>query len=124
MRKTDKPLNAFQKKLKQLFDEYALMSVLSDFFNSEVSGNPIWNSDELNEFFIILNNNCIKQEFAANYGGEGKGEDYWSVYKFTDVNSGEVQYIKFDGWYQSYNGTEFDEWFFVEPKEKLITVYE
>lgn len=50
------------------------------------------------------------------------GDEYWSVYSFTDGK--ETVYIKFDGWYQSYNGSEFTEWFFVEPKQKTVTIFE
>lgn len=55
---------------------------------------------------------------SGEYGGEDMGSDYWSVYKFTldDVSV----YVKFQGFYQSYNGAEFSEWFFVEPKEKVV----
>ncbi len=57
-----------------------------------------------------------------NHGGEGEGEDYWSVYEFKQGS--EAVCVKFQGWYASYNGSEFTEWFFVEPKEKLVIVYE
>ena len=57
-----------------------------------------------------------------HHGGEGEGEYYYSVYEFT--KSGESEFIKFEGSYYSYAGTEFDSWFFVTPKSKTITVYE
>ena len=60
-------------------------------------------------------------ECANGYGGEGKGEDYWTVYKFSNGN--ESVYVQFDGWYASYNGSEFDEWFFVEPKEVKVVKF-
>ena len=59
--------------------------------------------------------------FCDNHGGEGEGDSYWSVYSFTDGDN--VVYVQFDGWYASYNGSEFTEWFFVEPKEVLVTKY-
>lgn len=58
---------------------------------------------------------------VASYGGEGQGETFYHVFSFD--NGEEVVYIKFDGWYASYNGAEFNEWFFVEPEKKTITVY-
>jgi hypothetical protein len=61
-------------------------------------------------------------ECVADYGGEGMGDNYYSVYSFTKDN--ETVYVKFQGWYESYVGAGFSEWFFVEPKEKTITVYE
>lgn len=66
----------------------------------------------------------VSFEFIDHYGGEAQGSDYWTVYKFTDNNTGEEVYIKFDGWYASYNGAEYTDCFVVQPKEKTITVYE
>lgn len=60
----------------------------------------------------------ITTELEDSYGGEGKGDEYWSVYKFSKVD--ETVYVKFDGWYASYNGAEFSKWFFVEPKEVKV----
>jgi len=58
------------------------------------------------------------------YGGEGKGSTWYSIKYFIDYDI----YIKVDGYYQSYNGTEFyDGWDScsqVFPKQKTITVYE
>ena len=58
------------------------------------------------------------------YGGEGEGETWYVVYHFVEHDV----YIRVDGFYQSYNGTEFyDGWDCcreVRPKEKTITVYE
>jgi hypothetical protein len=62
----------------------------------------------------------LRVDFCDNHGGEG--EDYWSVYSFTDGY--QVVYVKFQGWYASYNGAEFTEWFFVEPKQVQVTQYE
>lgn len=58
------------------------------------------------------------------HGGEGEGEDWWSVKHFTDHNI----FIKVSGNYQSHNGTDFEDWEDavkeVKPKEKVVTVYE
>lgn len=58
------------------------------------------------------------------YGGEGKGEDWWSIKYFPDHDV----YIKVNGFYTSYNGTDFyDGWdncHEVKPKEKLVVVYQ
>lgn len=54
-------------------------------------------------------------------GGEGEG-DYWtSVKYFVDHDV----YLKIDGSYTSYNGTEFYEGYGyeVKPREETITVY-
>lgn len=62
-------------------------------------------------------------EAVDEHGGEGEGEEYWVVVKFTG-HSGEVAYLKFDGSYASYVGSEFDSVFVVHPTQKTITVYE
>ena len=58
----------------------------------------------------------------AHHGGEEQGIEYWTVYKFSQES--EVCYVKFDGSYYSYDGCTFDSWYFVEPTEKLVVVYE
>lgn len=59
-----------------------------------------------------------------SYGGEGQGDTYYSVYKFTDNSSGEEVYLKFNGWYASYNGAEYTDLSIVRPKEKTVVAYE
>lgn len=61
-----------------------------------------------------------KVEVTAQYGGEGKGEEYYKVYHFVDHDV----YIRIDGFYQSYNGAEFHEApYEVKPIQKTIIVY-
>lgn len=81
---------------------------------------------EINEFFyseVIEDSESLAEsdfdcEWADSFGGEGQGDQYWSVYKFT--RGDEVVYVEFYGWYASYNGAEFTEWFVVEPKEVTV----
>lgn len=56
-----------------------------------------------------------------SYGGEGCGETWYKVFHFTDHNV----YIRIDGFYQSYNGTEFYSGYGREvfPQEKTIVVF-
>ena len=55
------------------------------------------------------------------YGGEGQGDEYWVVYHFVEHDI----YIRVDGWYSSYEGSEFEDYGYeVRPTEKTITVYE
>lgn len=58
-----------------------------------------------------------------DYGGEGQGDEYWVVFS---VTKGDVtRHFRMDGWYQSYNGGEFDgDLKEVRPKQKTITVWE
>jgi hypothetical protein len=66
----------------------------------------------------------ISFKLVDSYGGEDQGSDYYTVYKFTDNDTGEEVYAKFQGWYQSYDGAEYESWSFVQPKEKTVIVYE
>lgn len=84
-----------------------------------------WKTDELKDDTPEgWDNMNVSFEQIADYGGEDMGSEYWTVYKFTDKATGEEVYIKFDGWYQSYNGAEYTGCFVVQPKEKMVTVYE
>lgn len=66
----------------------------------------------------------LNWEEVEQYGGEGQGDTWYSVKYFKDHDV----YIKVNGWYQSYNGTEFhsgwDSCKEVKPSQKTITVYE
>ena len=119
MKKTTKELTEFQLKVKALLDD-ADSDVIDEFFGSEMNIDcKRWDSDVICTF----KSSCeLEFHHQDNQGGEGQGEDYWSVYKFT--NGTDEAYVKFQGWYASYNGAEFTEWFFVELKQKMITVYE
>ena len=71
-----------------------------------------WGPDALGPF---------KLKLEKDYGGEDQGSEYWAVWSFTD-DSGNVEYVKFYGYYQSYAGAEYQGWEFVTPK--LVTVTE
>lgn len=60
-------------------------------------------------------------EEVDQYGGEGQGDTWYSVKHFKDHDV----YIRIDGYYSSYNGTDFEEGYGreVKPKEKVITVF-
>ena len=74
---------------------------------------------ELEGFDSVVKAKGITYNSVDNYGGEGMGEEYWSVYSFN--NDDELVYVKFDGYYASYNGADFSSWFFVDPKEVVVT---
>lgn len=58
---------------------------------------------------------------VQQHGGEGQGEDWYSVKYFPAHNV----FIKTEGWYTSYHGTDFEDGYGFEvwPAEKVITVY-
>lgn len=59
-----------------------------------------------------------------HYGGEGQGEKWYVVFHFVDHDI----YIRVDGFYSSYNGTDFyggwGDCKEVTPKTKTLVVYE
>lgn len=53
-------------------------------------------------------------------GGEGSAEYIWQVWSVTDADG--VQYFKKDGYYMSYDGSNWDGALYeVEPFEKTVT---
>lgn len=55
----------------------------------------------------------VTQEQLDHYGGEDMGAEYYSIYSFT--KDGETVYIRFDGYYTSYNGADYQGFKFVKP---------
>jgi hypothetical protein len=62
------------------------------------------------------------QVVVDSYGGEGQGDTYYTVRKFT--NGDDVLYVRFNGWYSSYDGADYNNYQVVRPVEKTIVVYE
>lgn len=58
-----------------------------------------------------------------NFGGEGKGSDFWVV--FSVEKDGVVRYVRNDGWYSSYEGVNFDKADGVEvfPRKRISTFW-
>lgn len=63
-----------------------------------------------------------KVEEVDRYGGEGNGDTWYSVKHFVDHDV----YIKTEGYYSSYSGTDFEYGYGTEvrPVEKTVTFYE
>lgn len=114
-----------QTKVKSLLDEVDSSIISDQFFQSEMKDDfSKWDDEETTDAIKLFKEEQVSFEHVDNHGGEGAGENYWSVYKFTDKNTKKECYVKFDGWYASYSGSEFDKWFFVEPTQRMITFYE
>lgn len=77
-------------------------------------------SKELTEFLGFIGLGEIEE--VEQYGGEDMGSEYYVVQYFKDHDV----YIRTDGYYSSYNGTDWEDGYGCEvrPKEKTITVYE
>lgn len=85
-------------------------------------------ADGLSEFAYTLQNYKMVTvpgfgtfEHVDSYGGEGEGESYWEVFKFTSEDGSEEGYFKLDGYYQSYDGGYYDELYQVYPKQVEVT---
>ena len=90
--------------------------IITAFFESEYGAKKtdFW----LNKF---LAENGITATYMDSHGGEDQGSEYWTIYKFS--NGTDDCYIQFNGWYASYHGSEFTEYFAVEPYEVKVTRY-
>lgn len=111
---------SLKQKVTDLLNE-ADSDIINEFFHSELTENTRWDSDEVTDFRKKLSDVGVRFEHVDNYGGEEMGREYWSVYAFHD--EAHVVYVKFDGWYESYNGSEYEEWFFVEPRQVQVTEF-
>lgn len=112
---------SLKQKVTDLLNE-ADSDIIQEFFHSEISDNITGDSEEIEDFRKKLSDVGIRFEHVDNYGGEEQGRDYWSIYAFHD--EAHVVYVKFDGWYASYHGSEYEEWFFVEPRQVQVTQFE
>jgi hypothetical protein len=109
---------SLKNTIKELLDEAGHSTLESAFFHEEIDCG-YGDDDELGD---KLRNLSVAFECVEQHGGEGEGEDFYTVFKFTkDV---ETVFVKFQGWYQSYNGSEMTDWAFVTPKQVMVTIYE
>lgn len=63
----------------------------------------------------------ITEKLVEQFGGEGEGDSYWAVWSFT--RGGDKVFVQFDGSYDSYDGSRYDDWYFVEPEEYVAVRY-
>lgn len=101
-----KPVDRNTPEYTKLYEQYLIMPSKYDVAKNEWKENVGLNWEEIDQ-----------------YGGEGQGDTWYSVKYFPDDDV----YIKVNGFYSSYNGTDFDGWEDcqeVRPIEKTITVYE
>ena len=59
-------------------------------------------------------------KLVDHYGGEGQGDNYYTIWEFPKLEI----FVKFYGWYRSHYGTEYQGSTEVKPREKTITVYD
>lgn len=120
-------MNTGQSQVHSLLNAFGEAN--RQFFNYEVGSSDQEDSswldeEELEALSNLRTNGLSWTKVKSHGGGEGDGEKCWSVYKFNHVDFPESVYIKFDGWYQSYNGSEYQQFFVVTPVERMVTFYE
>ncbi len=111
--------------IKALFDETSDSILEQGFFHEEISSDyEGYEEDEesIDGLSKALTIAQVSFECVEQHGGEGEGENYYTVYQFT--KGCETVFVKFQGWYQSYNGSEMTGFAFVQPVQKMVTVYE
>lgn len=64
----------------------------------------------------------IVYECVDSYGGEDCGREYYYIWKFTRGEESVV--FKFEGWYASHYGSEFENYQEVKPVSKIVVVWE
>lgn len=68
------------------------------------------------DFEIWAEPQGITQQQVEEYGGEDMGPAYYSTYKFSKEGEKDV-FLKFYGWYASYDGANYEGFKQVYPKE-------
>lgn len=71
-----------------------------------------WNTESDIEFLATLKDKGIEHKYVHSFGGEGMGDDFWSIFEF--IKGEDLVLVKFNGWYYSYDGATFSEWYFVK----------
>ena len=84
-----------------------------------------FDGDQMYEYFGYsdvkpCNGYVIKE--TEQHGGEGQGDEYWYIFTIID-EGGNKTHLKVEGWYDSWNGTTWDNADFdiVEPYEVKVT---
>lgn len=99
--------------LKEVFDNHPDLAKVTCFYDSRYD-NDI--TDEFSKFGF----SSVKG--VDHHGGEGEGDQYWSVVEF--VHENETFYVKFYGWYASHYGSDYQGFEQVKPKQVVTTIWE
>ena len=66
-----------------------------------------------------------KVRVTEQFGGEGKGDQYWMVFEVDCGCGPDNRFFRIDGWYASYDGGYYDgNLYEVKPVQKVVTFYE
>ena len=105
---------SLKAKVQELLDS-AGSEIEREFFNSEIRDTEIskYDDEESVQFKTAVNTAGIAIAYEDDYGGEDMGSEYWSVYSFTKGT--DKVYVKFNGYYQSFDGSNYEGFDFVKP---------
>lgn len=116
-------VTVFEQAVSDGIDALEHDEIVNSFFYEELSmeGLKKYPDDfaEIAKFAASLDLTDFKM--VDSYGGEGQGDTYYKVFKFESGDK--VAHIKFDGYYSSYEGSEYEQAFLVEPKEVTVIEY-
>lgn len=103
-------------KLTKAYIQKAIDKFCED---NDVDGHPEELYDSLIDVNPVLG---LKFECEEEHGGyEGAGDECYRVFKVTDIETGQEAYIKYDGYYSSYDGSTYDDGFYI-AKYDLVQV--
>jgi len=79
----------------------------------------------MQKFNLRLKEHNIGYELVERIGGdeEETGNTYFAVWSFGDLKTKEEVFVKFDGYFSSYDGAEMNSFFIAKPVEKTIIEY-
>lgn len=99
-----------------------MLAVISEEFEA-TTGESVFS--ELDEYLYVdgmkLNKSGWVLKYTDNYGGEGKGDEYWIVFTVSDGET--IRSVKMEGYYSSHDGGYYDEWHETFPELQTITVW-
>jgi len=101
----------------------SLKDTLSDFFNANQNEASVFMKGYATTLSVdFMESIKTVYDELDSYGGEDCGSTYYRVYCFQ--SGAEKVYIKFNGWYASHYGSEYQNFEIVTPQQRTITVYE
>lgn len=101
-----------QEELKKIIEEAVESDEYEDLRTEGLYG-------DLREDFFLSKGFFIK--LMQHEGGEGQGETYFSVYSF--IKGNQIVFIKFYGYYYSYDGANYEGYEFVTPYASVSVEY-
>ena len=107
------------KELKNLSEK----DIRSNFFYDPIEYKVGEVTDIDNESILLLIAKLAIDEITVedSYGGEDMGVEFYTVISFKKRD--EIVYIKFNGYYYSYDGATYEEFKVVTPQQVVVIEY-